>query len=370
MPFWATKDEIEDVEHIYNCWKQVYTLTMKHGGKELDPKFFDALERAEFNKSDAEEWSQWIKNKVIRVLTPQEERQVPKDKIFAAPLRFVRTNKGVKVKELKAKSRLVVPGHKDPELGEFRTDSPTTSTLAVQVAVSIAVSKRWPGETFDVSTAFLSGKATSRQVYVRAPAEGLPAVEGEKAVRPRGLLEILKGAYGLAEAPRLWYLRARELLAQCGFEELRVCRSVFCLRDANKQLSGIVTLHVDDGLIFGDPNNKTYREARKKINENFNIKEWHKLDAEIKRDDEEYLGARWNQDIDNDVITCDMDRYFKTIEREDEPSRKVDGETELDAKQQRFSQQSNETCMACKARNAAASILHKFSLEQAQSSHG
>ena len=42
-----------------------------------------------------------------------------------------------------------------------------------------------------------------------------------------------------------------------------------------------------------------------------------------------------------------MDRYFNTIEREDEPSRKVDGETELDAKQQRFSQQSNETCMAC-----------------------
>ena len=179
-----------------------------------------------------------------------------------------------------------MPGHKDPELGDFRRDIPTTSTLAVQVAVSVAVSKSWPGETFDVSTAFLSGKATTRQVYVRAPGEGLPAVEDEKAVRPRGLLEILKGAYGLAEAPRLWYLRARELLAKCGFEELRVCRSVFCLRDADKHLRGIVTLHVDDGLIFGDPNEKTYREARKKINEHFNIKEWNKLDAEIKRDDE------------------------------------------------------------------------------------
>jgi hypothetical protein len=110
---------------------------------------------------------------------------------------------------------------------------------------------------------------------------------------------------------------------------------VFCLRDADKHLRGIVTLHVDDGLIFGDPNEKTYREELKKINEHFNIKEWHKLDAEIKRDDEEYLGARWNQDIENDVITCDMDRYFNTIEREDEPSRKVDGETELDAKQQK-----------------------------------
>jgi hypothetical protein len=201
-------------------------------------------------------------------------------------MRFVRTSKGDKVKELKAKSRLVVPGHKDPDLGEFRTDSPTTSTLAVQVAVSIAVSKSWPGETFDVSTAFLSGKETSRQVYVRAPTEGLPAAEGEKSVRPRGLLEILKGAYGLAEAPRLWYLRARELLAKCGFEELRVCRSVFCLRNASKELCGIVTLHVDDGLIFGDMSNKTYRDARTKINQHFNIKEWHKPNADVKRDDE------------------------------------------------------------------------------------
>jgi hypothetical protein len=186
-----------------------------------------------------------------------------------------------------------------------------------------------------VSTAFLSGKETSRQVYVRAPSEGLPAAEGKKSVRPRGLLEILKGAYGLAEAPRLWYLRARELLAKCGFEELRVCRSVFCLRNASKELCGIVTLHVDDGLIFGDMSNKTYRDARTKINQNFNIKEWHKLNADVKRDDEEYLGARWNQDLSKDVITCDMDRYFKTITREEEPSKKIDGETELDSKQQK-----------------------------------
>jgi hypothetical protein len=73
-------------------------------------------------------------------------------------LRFVRTNKGSKTNELKPKSSIVVPGHLHPELGEFRTDSPTTSSLAVQVAATIAVSKDWERETFDVSTAFLSGK--------------------------------------------------------------------------------------------------------------------------------------------------------------------------------------------------------------------
>ena len=65
---------------------------------------------------------------MVKPLTVQEEREVPKDKIFSSPLRFDRTNEGEKTKVLKAKSRLVVPGHKDPDLGEFRTGSPTTST--------------------------------------------------------------------------------------------------------------------------------------------------------------------------------------------------------------------------------------------------
>jgi hypothetical protein len=131
-------------------------------------------------------------------------------------MRFVRVNKN-KTGGLDPKSRIVIPGHKDPELGQFRTDSPTTSALAVQVAAVIAVSNGWFGETFDVSTAFLSGKETNREVYVRSPAEGLPAAEGHPAVPGGRLLEVLKGAYGLAEAPRLWYLRARELMAQANF---------------------------------------------------------------------------------------------------------------------------------------------------------
>jgi hypothetical protein len=141
------------------------------------------------------------------------------------------------------------------------------------------------------------------ETFVRAPKEGLPAVEGQKAIIHLGVLQILKGAYGLADAPGLWYLRARELLEKCGFLELRVCRSVFVLRDSNKVLRGVVTLHVDDGLIYGNPNEKTYQKARRLINQNFNIKEWHRLDAPVNREDEEYLGARWSQDLQKHTIT-------------------------------------------------------------------
>ncbi len=88
---------------------------------------------------------------------------------FFSASRFVHTNKGDTTKERKAKSRLVVPGHKDLDLGEFRTDSPTTFTLAVQVTAAIAAGMDWEGETFDVSTAFLNVKETSRDVLFSSP---------------------------------------------------------------------------------------------------------------------------------------------------------------------------------------------------------
>jgi hypothetical protein len=58
---------MEDVQYIYNAWKEVYTLTMKAGGKELDPRYFDHMERNAFNKSDQEEWGQWSKNTVVKI---------------------------------------------------------------------------------------------------------------------------------------------------------------------------------------------------------------------------------------------------------------------------------------------------------------
>ncbi len=106
---------MDDVKHIYQCWKQVYSQQMRAAIQELDPIFFDAIERAAFNKSDAEGWYQWTKNRVVSPLTKQEEREVPKDKIFSSLLRFVRTDKGEKTKALKANVRLVVPDHKDPD---------------------------------------------------------------------------------------------------------------------------------------------------------------------------------------------------------------------------------------------------------------
>lgn len=52
--------------------------------------------------------------------------------------------------------------------------------------------------TLDCKTVFLTGKQHDRDIYVRPPSDGLPGVP------PGALLKLVKGAYGLREAPRLW----------------------------------------------------------------------------------------------------------------------------------------------------------------------
>ena len=91
---------------------------LKASGKELDPKAFDAEERKTFDASDAQERKQRLQNGVVRKLTPAEAAGIPKWETFRSPLRWVRTNKpGNLLLRLVAKSRLVIPGHLDPQLG-------------------------------------------------------------------------------------------------------------------------------------------------------------------------------------------------------------------------------------------------------------
>ena len=75
--------------------------------------------------------------------------------------------------------------------------------------------------------------------------------EGLKGVRAGDLLEIQKGAYGLCNAPRLWWRRLRQVLVQLAFEEMRMMQCVFLHwargSHGNKtKLMGAVTVHVDD----------------------------------------------------------------------------------------------------------------------------
>ena len=86
----------------------------------------------------------------------------------------------------------------------------------------------------------------------------------------------MKSAYGLTEAPRLWYLKACKEISETPLEELAMAKSTFVASEGGKAWA-ILCLHVDDGLLFGDEKDVRYQKLKKDINRRFKIKEWKKL---------------------------------------------------------------------------------------------
>ena len=100
-------------ECFYLKWKTFNKDQRK--GRELDPRYFDQLEKQKFDASDAKEWESFLKTNAVTVVPPHEAKKVPTDRIFKRPARMVRTDKNQMEGELHAKSRMVLPGDVDPD---------------------------------------------------------------------------------------------------------------------------------------------------------------------------------------------------------------------------------------------------------------
>ena len=121
-------------------------------------------------------------------------------------------------------------------------------------------------------------------------------------------MRIVKSAYGLPEAPRLWYLRAVELLEEGGMQEVPFREVHVCPGDPKKTVRAICDLHVDDGFLVGEEGEFHFEKLKQYINEHFNIKEWSKLGEKPVR----YLGM--DVTMGTDGIQDNMVDYIRKIE--------------------------------------------------------
>ena len=97
------------------------------------------------------------------------------------------------------KARLCARGFEETQ--DFRTDSPTCTRESIRIA-----SNSWTLNSIDIKTAFLQGKQINRTVYIRPP----------KEAQTKMIWCLRKCIYGLADAPRQWYLRVREEFMKLG----------------------------------------------------------------------------------------------------------------------------------------------------------
>ena len=126
------------------------------------------------------------------------------------------------------KARLVALGNCDKNIAGHRTDAPTLSEAGTHLVFQRSAS--WKSDLFqgDVSQAFLNGMNLGRDIYLHLPREGLPGVP------PGSVLKVNTSVYGMADAPRAWWLKFKSILEDLGWVESKLERALFYLYDGDK----------------------------------------------------------------------------------------------------------------------------------------
>ena len=169
------------------------------------------------------------------------------------------TNDGQRTEEnplpLEASARLVIPGFRVKENleGTIRRDAPTGNRNSQHALFILAGNnKSWRLAKGDVSSAFLKGDAYEAQgggLYFEAPDERRgPSLPWNR----RRLAKVLKGVFGLADAPREWFLRLSRCMREHGWTALSSDAASFVRRDSAGKLCGFIVCHVDDLLMTGN----------------------------------------------------------------------------------------------------------------------
>ena len=251
-------------------WILVATTSKKQRSEvrlaELTPS-----EREEFAAAKQVEVNNWVKTETLSVMLRD---QIPQDQILRC--RWVLTWKPLDVaeggvdsqsiKQHKAKARIVVLGYLDPHLDEIPRDSPTLGRSSRMVILQAIASHGWHLQSFDIKAAFLQGQPQKDRLIVIDPVSELRTA---MKMQPSEVARLHKGAYGLIDAPYLWYCALVQELTRVGMESCPFDPCVFILSEdsftpkddqprpaniapATGPIVGVLGVHVDDGICGGN----------------------------------------------------------------------------------------------------------------------
>ena len=172
--------------------------------------------------------------------------------------RWVFTTKENDDKSSYLKARLVIRSFQDIEKDTVISESPTAHIESLKVTLALLPTLSFRPKKMDISTAFLQGKSLGRAVYVKPPPEA--GVDDSKCWM------LLKGAYGLTDASRMWYDRVNEVLIQGNYQRSSVDPALYFKYGKDGDVVGIILCHVDDFLYSGTENEINFIEQLTKKN--------------------------------------------------------------------------------------------------------
>ena len=230
---------------------------------------------------------------------------------------------------MKAKSRIVIHGFKDPHVLQLERSAPTPTNEAFTTVMQTMASNKWEGWSSDISNAFGQAMKTNRRQPLAASLPPGLAAAGFDC-DPRCLLLCKTEVYGLISGPS-WL---RQSLVAC-FEELGYVRNPYdrCIltlapsdvgRNKNVHNVGVVLIEVDDVLEGGNAAHRKQMEsfyAKFKCGKKINLFELGKTGTRISGirvcQNKDYT-FEWhmNEYVDNEMSIIDIPRGFKTHTKE------------------------------------------------------
>ena len=279
-------------EHFYNVSEgyTTYIEKKKNNPSNLSERSMSLAERLQFLEAKKKELRSFFENDVWTMVG---ENKAEPQRILKAHfiLKWSTNADGTP----RAKARLITQGFCDPDAwsGALRTNSPTLTRLSRGMILSICSTMSWCPFTSDISTAFLQGKAHSKErtLWIRLPRDARQLL-GMKDDDSR-LMQLHKPMYGLCDAPRAWYMEAVDrILSIPNVVRHPLDACLFMVYDPNQEsqlhheaaaetpqhtpgrLVALFGIHVDDLLGCGDIHNPIYKDVKEQLHKLFNFRMW------------------------------------------------------------------------------------------------
>ena len=228
--------------------------TTKKQRTEVKLSTLDPAEKKEFEFAKAKEVNNWLQTGTVarmfrHELSPEQVLRCRWLYVWK-PVTEPADQKANGGKSRVAKARLIVLGYQDPQLDTIPRDSPTLGRTSKMLIAQVIASMHWTLMSFDIKAAFLQGKTQENRVIAIEP---VPEMVSAMDLKPNEVCRLVKSAYGLIDAPFLWFTELDKTLRSLNFvpSPFDPCLYLY-YHDETKGPSGILGVHVDDGLCGGD----------------------------------------------------------------------------------------------------------------------
>jgi hypothetical protein len=217
-----SKDQLNAVCHQSHQPSEEELLFLATASKkqrtEVKLSTLDSAEKKELELAKAKEVNNWLQTGTVarmfrHELSPEQVLRCRWLYVWK-PVTKPADQKANGGKSRVAKARLIVLEYQDPQLDSIPRDSPTLGRTSKMLIAQAIASMHWTLMSFDNKAAFLQGRTRENRVIAIEP---VPEMVAAMDLKPNEVCRLVKSAYGLIDAPFLWFSQLDRTLRSLNF---------------------------------------------------------------------------------------------------------------------------------------------------------